>query len=46
MIIRPEKDNYYLDIARVVSKRSTCLKVLIGAIIVKEGGKKGQAKNE
>jgi dCMP deaminase len=36
MIIRPEKDRYYLDIARVVSKRSTCLKVLLGAIIVKE----------
>jgi len=36
MIKRPEKDLYYLDIARVVSTRSTCLKVLIGAIIVKE----------
>jgi len=36
MINRPEKDDYYLDIARVVSTRSTCLKVLIGAIIVKE----------
>ncbi len=36
MIIRPEKNRYYLDIARVVSTRSTCLKVLIGAIIVKE----------
>ena len=36
MIQRPEKEDYYLDIARVVSKRSTCLKVLIGAIIVKE----------
>lgn len=35
MIKRPEKDQYYLDIARVVSSRSTCLKVLIGAIIVK-----------
>jgi len=33
---RPEKDRYYLDIAKVVSSRSTCLKVLIGAIIVKE----------
>lgn len=33
---RPEKKEYYLDIARVVSTRSTCLKVLIGAIIVKE----------
>jgi len=36
MIQRPEKEEYYLNIAEVVSKRSTCLKVLIGAIIVKE----------
>lgn len=36
MVVRPEKDQYYLDIARVVSTRSTCLKVLMGAIIVKE----------
>ena len=36
MIIRPEKKEYYLDIAKVVSSRSTCLKVLIGAIIVNE----------
>lgn len=36
MTVRPEKDQYYLDIARVVASRSTCLKVLIGAIIVKE----------
>ncbi len=36
MIERPQKDQYYLDIARVVSSRSTCLKVLIGAIIVKQ----------
>lgn len=35
MIHRPDKNDYYLDIARVVSSRSTCLKVLIGAIIVK-----------
>lgn len=36
MIERPEKIEYYLDIARVVSTRSTCLKVLIGSIIVNE----------
>lgn len=36
MLKRPAKDKYYLDIARVVSSRSTCLKVLMGAIIVKE----------
>lgn len=34
-ISRPEKDEYYLNIAHVVSTRSTCLKVLMGAIIVK-----------
>jgi len=33
---RPPKDEYYLNIAQVVSKRSTCLKVRIGAIVVKE----------
>jgi len=36
MIERPAKEDYYLNIAQVVSRRSTCLKVLIGAIIVKE----------
>jgi dCMP deaminase len=36
MIERPAKEEYYLNIAQVVSQRSTCLKVLIGAIIVKE----------
>ena len=35
MIKRPEKDQYYLDIAKVVSARSTCLKVLMGSIIVR-----------
>ncbi|HNX96270.1 MAG TPA: dCMP deaminase family protein [Candidatus Aminicenantes bacterium] len=36
MLERPAKEAYYLDIARVVSHRSTCLKVRIGAIIVRE----------
>jgi dCMP deaminase len=36
MVQRPPKDHYYLDIARVVSSRATCLKVLIGSIILKE----------
>ena len=36
MVTRPEKTDYYLDIAKVVSLRSTCLKVLIGAIIVND----------
>jgi len=35
-INRPKKDQYYLDIAKVVSERSTCLKVFMGAIIVKD----------
>ena len=32
---RPEKDRYYLDIARAVASRSPCLRVKYGAIIVK-----------
>ncbi len=32
---RPEKDRYYLEIARAVSLRSPCLRVKYGAIIVK-----------
>jgi dCMP deaminase len=36
MIERPEKDLYYLNIAKVVSMRSTCNKVSMGAILVKE----------
>ena len=31
---RPSKDEYYLNIARVVSSRSTCLKRQYGAVIV------------
>lgn len=33
---RPTKDEYYLDIALAVSKRSTCLKRHYGCIIVKD----------
>ncbi|MEM4703176.1 MAG: deaminase [Candidatus Pacearchaeota archaeon] len=33
---RPEKDIYYLGIARQVARRSTCLNLKFGAIIVKE----------
>ncbi len=36
MVNRPKKTDYYLDIAKVVSSRSTCLKVLIGSIIVND----------
>ena len=32
---RVSKENYYLDIAQVVSERSTCLRKKYGAIIVK-----------
>lgn len=33
---RPSKDQYYLDIALAVSKRSTCLKRHYGCVIVKD----------
>ena len=33
---RPSKDEYYLDIAKVVSTRGTCLRRKFGAIIVKD----------
>lgn len=32
---RRDKTNYYLDIAEAVSKRSTCLRRIYGAVIVK-----------
>ena len=32
--MRPSKDNYYLEIARAVSRRSTCLRRQYGAVIV------------
>jgi len=32
---RPDKTNYYLDIAETVMERSTCLRRMYGAIIVK-----------
>ena len=34
-MIRPNKNEYYLEIARDVAKRSTCLKTCYGAVIVK-----------
>ena len=34
-IIRPSKKEYYLNIAKAVSMRSTCLRMHYGAIIVK-----------
>ena len=34
--MRPDKDTYYLNIARAVADRSTCLRRKYGAIIVKD----------
>ncbi len=34
MFSRPDKDTYYLDIASVVSERSTCLRRNYGAVVV------------
>ena len=31
---RPDWDNYFMEIAQVVSKRSTCLRRSVGAVIV------------
>ena len=33
---RVSKHNYYLDIAQTVAERSTCLRRMFGAIIVKD----------
>ena len=33
---RPSKDEYYLNVAREVSKRSTCLRIKPGSIIVRD----------
>ena len=33
---RPSKDQYYLDIAKAVCQRGTCIKVEIGAVIIKD----------
>ena len=35
-IKRPDWDDYYMEITKVVSKRSTCLKRMVGAVIVKD----------
>lgn len=32
--MRPDKKTYYLDIAKAVSQRSTCIRVKCGAVIV------------
>ena len=33
---RPDWNSYFMEIARIVSKRSTCLRRSVGAVIVKE----------
>jgi dCMP deaminase len=33
---RPSWDNYFLEIARLVSKRSTCLRRSVGAVVVRD----------
>ena len=35
-IKRPRWDNYFMDIAGLVSKRSTCLRRKVGAVLVKQ----------
>jgi len=34
---RPTHDEYFMEIANVVAKRSTCLRIHVGAVIVKDG---------
>ncbi len=34
--VRPSWENYFMDIAMLVAKRSTCLRRAVGAIIVKD----------
>ena len=34
--LRPSKDQYYLDLAKTVCTRGTCIKVDIGAVIIKD----------
>jgi dCMP deaminase len=34
---RPSKDEYFMEISNVVAKRSTCLRIHVGAVIVKNG---------
>jgi dCMP deaminase len=34
--IRPSKDEYYMDLAKSVARRATCMKVEIGAVIIRD----------
>ena len=33
---RPDWDSYFMEIAEVVAKRSTCLRRQVGAVLVKD----------
>lgn len=35
--MRPSQDEYFMEIAQVVAKRSTCIRIKVGAVIVKNG---------
>jgi dCMP deaminase len=35
--MRPTPDEYFMEIAQVVAKRSTCIRIHVGAVIVKNG---------
>lgn len=35
--MRPSQDEYFMEIAGVVAKRSTCLRIHVGAVVVKNG---------
>jgi len=35
-VLRPSWDEYFLEIAKIVAKRSTCIRRHVGAILVKE----------
>lgn len=35
-LVRPDWDEYFLDIAKLVARRSTCLRRQVGALIVKD----------
>ncbi len=37
-MVRRDKVNYYLDLAKMVAQRSTCLRRHYGAVIVKNDG--------
>ena len=35
-MVRPSRDEYFMEITRLVAKRSTCLRRQVGAVIVKD----------